>query len=198
MEDYNPNNIYPDYNGGDNQQFYNIPENKPSDKKPKWAAITSFVLSIVTIVTCCCTTYVTAVLSLIFGIISLAKKWGGKGLAIAGVIISSIALVLTIVVNTAFSGVSSDMEKFALNAGGYIDEYERTGEVPDEFEKYNDEKYEWYFNAMGYDSFDDFYKDFIQGFKATYGGGNSSGSDNDDYDNNDSRDDDFGENPIDI
>ncbi|MDE6775671.1 MAG: DUF4190 domain-containing protein [Ruminococcus sp.] len=191
MEDYNSNNVYPDYNGGNNQQFSNIPE-----KKPKWAAITSFVLSIVTIITCCCTTYVTAVLSLIFGIISLAKKWGGKGLAIAGVIISSIALVLTIVINTAFAGISNDIEKFALNADGYIDEYERTGEVPDDFAKYNDEKYQWYFNAMGYDSFDGFYDDFIKVFESTYSKNNSSGSD---YSySNDNNSSNFGENPVDI
>ncbi|MDE5764341.1 MAG: DUF4190 domain-containing protein [Ruminococcus sp.] len=191
MEDYNPNNIYPDYNSGNNQQFGSIPE-----KKPQWAGITSFVLSIVTVITCCCTTYVTAVLSLIFGIISLAKKWGAKGLAIAGVVISSITLVFTITVNTAFAGVSRDIQKFAVNADAYISEYDRTGEVPDDFAKYNDEKYQWYFNAMGYDSFDGFYGDFIRGFKSTYNKNNSSGSDSD-Y-NNSNQNDSFGENPVDI
>ncbi|MDE7097994.1 MAG: DUF4190 domain-containing protein, partial [Ruminococcus sp.] len=80
------------------EQFnpYNYNENfnpNPPQQKPIWASVTSFVLGIMNICLCCCTTYIFAPLSLIFGIIALSKKWAGKGLAIAGVILSSISII---------------------------------------------------------------------------------------------------------
>ena len=63
-------------------------------------AIAGFVLSIVGVV--CCSFVVCGILGLIFSIIGLNKanssNGNGKGLAIAGIIISSIAIVLTLVV----------------------------------------------------------------------------------------------------
>lgn len=73
---------------------YNQPQ-----KKTLWAAATSFVLSLANIVFCCFTTYVFAPLSIIFGIISLVNKWDGKGLSIAGIIISSVSLVMLIILS---------------------------------------------------------------------------------------------------
>ncbi len=72
--------------------------NQPQ-KKTLWAAATSFVLSLVNVVSCCFTTYVFAPLSIAFGIVSLVNKWDGKGLSIAGIIISSVSLVMLIILS---------------------------------------------------------------------------------------------------
>lgn len=190
------------------QSPYNNPyNNNQQPKKPVWAAVVSFVLSIVNVIACCCTTYVFAPLSIIFGIVSLAKKWAGKGLAIAGIVISSITLVITIVssvlMNTVFKEPYEDMMKFIMNADKYVQEYQETEEVPDDFRKYCDPKYYKWWKSMGYDSFEDFYEDYMEGFMSNYksSGGNYNNDYNDSYDNdyNDSYDyDDFGERPVEL
>ncbi|MDE5855003.1 MAG: DUF4190 domain-containing protein, partial [Ruminococcus sp.] len=173
------------------QNPYNNPYyNNQQPKKPLWAAIVSFVLSIVNVVACCCMTYVFAPLSIIFGIVSLAKKWAGKGLAVAGIVISSITLVIAIVssvlMNTIFKEPYEDIMKFVVNADYYVQEYQKTEEVPDDFKKYCDPKYDSWWDYMGYDSFEDFYDEYMEGFMSNYKrsyGGNYNNDYNDSYDN---------------
>lgn len=196
------------YNNPYDYNQYNTPFQQP--QKPMWASITSFVLSLVNIIFCCCGTYVFAPLSIIFGIVSLAKKWAGKGLAIAGVIISSITLVITIassiVMNTVFKEPYEDMMKFVINADKYVQEYQETGDVPEDFQKYCDPEYDGWWKSMGYDSFEDFYDDYMEGFMSGYqsSGGNRYNNYDDDYYDDDDDDyndrffDDFGEKPVDL
>lgn len=175
-------------------------------KKPIWAAVTSFVLSIVNIVFCCCMTYILAPLSIIFGIVSLAKKWAGKGLAVAGIIISSVSLVLMIIssvfMNTTFKEPYQDMMKFAASPDKYIEEYQETGEVPEDFQKYCSSEYDNWWKFMGYDRFEDFFDDYIKGFMSTYRGYNNN-TDNDKSGNESQSDrdkffDDYGEKPVEL
>lgn len=190
-----------------NQYNFNQYNQQQGQKKPLWAAVTSFVLSLINIVLCCCTTYVFAPLSIVFGIVSLAKKWAGKGLAIAGIIISSVSLVLmivsTVLVNTMFKEPYQDMMKFAMSPDKYIEEYEETGEVPEDFQKYCDPKYDGWWDLMGYDDFEEFFDDYMEGFLDNYE--RYGRSYNHDYEN--SRDDsdeydrffdNYGENPVDL
>ncbi len=199
------NNQYNPYNQQNMQNMQNI------QKKPMWAAVTSFVLGLVNILLCCCTTYVFAPLSIIFGIVSLAKKWGGKGLSITGIILSSISLVLmiisTILVNTTFKEPYEDMMKFALHPDKYIEEYQETGEVPEDFRKYCDPKYDGLWESMGYDDFEDFFEEYIENYKR-YNNYSDSKYDRNDYDDDDDYDDDhddyddffdtYGEDPIEL
>lgn len=175
-------------------------------KKPIWAAVTSFVLSIVNIVFCCCMTYILAPLSIIFGIVSLAKKWAGKGLAVAGIIISSVSLVLMIIssvfMNTTFKEPYQDMMKFAASPDKYIEEYQETGEVPEDFQKYCSPEYDSWWKFMGYNKFEDFFADYVKGFMSTYRSYNNN-TDNDKSSNesNSDRDkffDDYGEKPVEL
>lgn len=71
------------------QQFQEQPESG------KNFAIASLVLGIVTFV--CCGNIITAVLSIIFGIISKQRQKENNGMATAGIVLSIIALVLGIV-----------------------------------------------------------------------------------------------------
>lgn len=64
-------------------------------------AITSLVLGIISfILLCCggCFSVVGGVVGLVFGIISLAQKQNGKGMAIAGVVLSGLSIVCGIII----------------------------------------------------------------------------------------------------
>lgn len=203
MEDYNYNN----FNNEPVRQFNNVPQ----DKKPIWAAIVCFVTSLVNLVSCCCCTYLLAPVSLVFGIISLAKKWRGASFAVSGIVISSVAIVFMIVSQIAFGEMSRDLSYIIVQSEQYAEEYSRTGEIPEEFEKYTDPEYDKYWETLGFDNFYEFL-DFIMSF---YGAGinmdESSDSDDDELDDydfyndddsgfgwNDDEDYDYGELPIDI
>lgn len=72
-----------------------------AQQESKGLAIASMVLGIVSLVVGCCASYLgipTAIAGLITGIISLVQKKGGKGMAIAGVIMSAIAIVFIVIV----------------------------------------------------------------------------------------------------
>lgn len=184
-EQYNNNGYNDPYNQYDPYNPYGAPQQPVN--KPKWAAITSFVLSIINIVSCCCMTYILAPISIVFGIISLVKKWSAKGLAIAGTIISSVVLVLTlamnIVVNTVFKEPYEDMTKFISNADSYAEEYHRTKEIPEEFQKYCAPEYDDFWHSMGYDDFNDFYEEYIEAYEKSRN--INSDNYNDRYDNDD-------------
>lgn len=78
------NNVTPQNQGGKGKAF----------------SITSMVTGIVAVCTCCLW-YVALPLgavALVFGIISLVKKYDGKGMALAGVITGGAALVLMVLV----------------------------------------------------------------------------------------------------
>lgn len=178
MENFDQNSNYQQPVNWDNMNSNGMPVQQKD--KPIWAAIVSFVLSLVNIVFCCCTTYIFAPVSLVLSIISLAKKWRGKGLAIAGIVISVITLLFMIVSDLMLRDVSDDMMKFVNSPDKYIQEYEETGEVPADFAKYNDEKYEKFFKFLGYNSFDEFFDEFmnsfIQGYEAAGGRSGSESS----------------------
>lgn len=76
-------------------------------KKSVGLAVASMVLGIVSLVFACCIPYVpviAAIVGLILGIVSLKKNAGGKGMAIAGVVCSIIALIPAVLI---IAGVGS-------------------------------------------------------------------------------------------
>ena len=75
------------------------PQNNMQPQESKGVSIASMVLGIFSLTFGCCITYVgiaTAIAGLITGIISLKDKKPGKGMAIAGIIMSAIALVFLV------------------------------------------------------------------------------------------------------
>ena len=75
------------------------PQNNMQPQESKGVSIASMVLGIFSLTFGCCITYVgiaTAIAGLITGIISLNDKKPGKGMAIAGIIMSAIALVFLV------------------------------------------------------------------------------------------------------
>lgn len=146
--------IYNDMNGYD-----------PNPKSGRTGfAITALVMGILSLLLCCCygLGVVFAVIGLIFGIISLATKRGGKGMAITGVILSVITVVaVSIVVAVAMPHVKA-IVRFSGEADKVIEQYNETGELPDYLEVYRGEEYDEFWESSGYKSFDGFFEYVVE------------------------------------
>lgn len=82
-----------------NQQNGQIVNQQP-DNGGKGLSIASLVLGIVSVIFSCCLWYIglpCGIIGLVLGILSMKKKAPGKGMAIAGIILSAVALVLGII-----------------------------------------------------------------------------------------------------
>lgn len=122
-------------------------------------AIVSLVLSILSLVLCCCMgfNFILAVPAVIFGIISLVKKRRGKGMAIAGIIISAISILLTSMILAVYGPVFNNTIKVAMDFDNVYNTFNETGEIPEYLEKYTDEKYDYLWKNSGYNDFYDFF-----------------------------------------
>ena len=199
-----------------NFQYYNM---QRPPKKPIGLALTSFVLSLLTVLLSCCSLYsavgvflaAVSLVSLILGCIALfSPKNGGKVLAVFSVIISFFMMIAFILSFTLFKGINEDMMQFANHQNEYIAEFDETGEVPEEFSEYSDPKYDWLWQAMGLESFSQFYAAYIEqvkqsssfGFSYSYSYGNNDNSSSESSDESSQETttlpDDFGEEPINI
>ena len=144
-----------------------IDENYNPNADKKGMAITAFVICLVNLF-CFCglfTGFVAVPLSLILSIITLATRRGGKGFAIASLIISAISAVILVIYISAFVKIYPDIEYFIKNDTEIIEKYEATGEIPEQYEKYRDSEYDEFWNAMQYENFDAFFDDFILTYK---------------------------------
>lgn len=103
----NYSNQYQQYDG--RPQQYNAPyynqqypsyEYLENENGSKGFAITSMILGICSLCLSCCVwfiTFFTSIAGLVFGIVSLKKNESGRGMAIAGIILSGVALLFSIV-----------------------------------------------------------------------------------------------------
>lgn len=103
------------YNNGSYQNIpggngYGTPQNM--DGGSTGLAIASMILGIVALLVGCCAVYkvvtiLCAVFSIVFGVLSMQKGPQGKGMAIAGIVCSIIALVVQIVIIAIGVGLMS-------------------------------------------------------------------------------------------
>ena len=127
---------------------YSAMDDNPNAYK-KGLSITAFILSILNLV-CCCWAFaamtpvgfIFVILAIVFALISLITKRGGKGLAIAALIIAGLSLIFMVYLNISFKPYANDIMLFAQNAEKYVNDWDETHEVPAEFQKYNDPKYD--------------------------------------------------------
>lgn len=168
------NNGYGYNNGGYNNGYgYNNGQNfgynngyEPKEKKSAGLAIASFVISLINLILCCTMlSIITVPLCLLFSIISLAKKKGGKVFAILGIVFSLIAGLAFVYYGKIVMDVMPDFVYFAEHQDEIIADYDRDGTIPDRFDKYRDPKYDKYWERDGFDSFDDFFEQFIEEYK---------------------------------
>lgn len=82
------------------QQYYSDGGNMKEEGKGGYigVSIASLVCGIFAIICCCATTFslVLSIAAIVLGIISIVKKYDGKGMAIAGIATGGVAIVLTI------------------------------------------------------------------------------------------------------
>ncbi len=154
----------------ENEIYYDMMKDNPDEHNPESGkvgfAVTSLVLGIVAVVLCCCGLgYICAPLSIIFGIISLVKRRGGKGMAITGIILSSITIIVLAIFTVLYGQIFKDCMQFSVEAETVIEQYEATGALPDYLEKYRGEEYDAYWESMEYESFDEFFEEFIDGLE---------------------------------
>jgi len=162
------NNIYnqnPYYMG----QNYN---NMPMQKKPmSGMAIVSLILSIVSFIFCCLIfSVIPAIISIILALIVLIKNKGGKGLAIAGLSVSVVAVIFSIYITATMYPFIRILPEWVRDATKFVqdtelvEEFERTGELPEYFDKYYEgETGEFFEETMG--GFDEFMEEFIEGYQ---------------------------------
>lgn len=130
------------------EQVYQQPA-QPMPEEKKGFAITALVLGIVSIVgLCCCIGVFTAPFAVIFGIVALAKKQGGKGMSITGIVLGGLTLLITIatVVSMApllshMDEISEDMVQLMQDQDEVFPAYEKDGTLPDYLLKYKEPPY---------------------------------------------------------
>lgn len=86
-----------DYNSNNTNYNYQYSYNPDQSVKTSAMCITGFVLSLVSLLCCGFTSLISLILSIIGLILASGKGMKGKGLAIAGIIISSILLIFFII-----------------------------------------------------------------------------------------------------
>lgn len=188
MEDFNENNNYDwqtgSYDNSNNGEFYTI----DNEHKPKAPAIICFVLSLLNLLCCCCWSYIPLAISIVLGIVCLVNKWRGKGFAIAGISISAFVLIITILSNVLLGELSNAMTKIVMESPKYYEEYSETGEIPEEFVEFNDEKYDWYWSITGCKDFTEFYERYMELYGQVVESQGETAITDDDFYNSDSSD----------
>ncbi|HBI85354.1 MAG TPA: hypothetical protein DDX71_03555 [Ruminococcus sp.] len=127
---------------------YGEPDPVPQRAK-KGFAITALVLGIVSILgICCCLNLITVPLVLIFGIISLATKRGGTGMAITGIILAVLSIVITgsVVLSARdfypyTETIVEDYTRLVQEQDTVFPAYEEDGTLPDYIQKYAEPPY---------------------------------------------------------
>lgn len=154
--------------------YYDLIDKDGNPVEPKKGktglAVASLVLGIIGLVCCCCGLgYIAAPIALILGIISLVKGFGGKGMAIAGVILSAITAIVLIFFTISCAEYIKVYFKFVSEANEVIQEFEETGELPDYLDQFNGEEYKEFWNEAGFEDFSDYFSQVIGQAKASAG-----------------------------
>ncbi len=176
---YNGNNPFTgNYNGYPQYNMYN--NEGVAERKGAGFAIASFVISIINLMFCATLlSVVTVPLCLIFSIISLVGKRKGTAFAVIGVIVSVISMIFFVYIGFLIYKIGPDLVYFAEHSTQIIEEYDRDGTIPEQYEKYRDPKYDKYWKRMGYDSFDELFAEFIKNQKKNQNNGRSYYYEND-------------------
>ena len=115
-------------------------------KQRKGFSIAAFVFGILSIVgfCCCCTNIIFAPLAIIFGIISLIKGYGSKGLSITAIVFAILSIVITVAVLYSFKDVIKNRDVILDDFSWIVDhqdtvfpDYEQRGTIPKVMDKYN-------------------------------------------------------------
>lgn len=155
-----------DYNDNDNQQTsYSSQEEAmraaaaPEPEAHSGMPTASLILGIISIVGICCwLDVITAPIALILGGIALAKKYGNKGLAITGVVLSVLSLLVTTFMLISVmpiirhsDEIVRDYAQLVYDQDEVFPAYEKDKTLPPYLAKYNESPYSDYLNKYEID-----------------------------------------------
>ncbi len=154
-----------DFYYDNNQDFEKIPESLKTG-----LAVGSLVISLINVLCCALScSFIFSPVSIIMGTVSLVKKQGAKPLAIAGIVISTVSMIIFGLFTAVFVKIYPDMEYFIQNDVAIISEFEENGNIPEQFEKYRSPEYDKYWQTFQCDDFDGFFEIFIQVYRQSNG-----------------------------
>lgn len=139
----------------DNYNFY-----ADDNSGKKGLAVASLVLGILAFITCCAFINMPlAIISIVLAVISLIKKHGGKGLSIAGLVLSGISLLVSLymLVTVPFGLVFDFIEhssELVNNGDQIVREYKEDNTIPEWLQQYDPEFVKQFMDAFaeGYSS----------------------------------------------
>ncbi|MDE6036293.1 MAG: hypothetical protein K2G36_10335 [Ruminococcus sp.] len=149
--------------------FPETPDKLPESLKTGLATA-SFIISMVNLLFFgMALSFVTAPVAIVLAVMSVIKHQGGKPFAIASIIISVVSLIICTAFTVVFVKVYPDMEYFIKNDTVVIADFEESGDIPEQFKKYKSPEYDKYWQSMGYEDFESFFRFFIDSYRNLYG-----------------------------
>lgn len=124
--------------------------------------------------------FIAVPVSIIMAIISLKKKRGGKPFSIIAIVVSSLSTILFAFYMAIIVKIYPDMKYLTDNFNSISSEYEKTGAIPEYYDKYRDPMYNDYWKQFGVDSFDEFFEYIMNQFNVTYKNGIVNSTENGD------------------
>lgn len=128
---------YSSTQSGSTQYEYSSYDESPVPSSKKGFAIASLVLGILSMLCCCCgwIPVIFGAAALVFGILSLSKGYGGKGLAVAGIV----CCVIGIIGGVITIAVPASVSDFAESITGDMGDFDTDIHSFDELEDYIDQ-----------------------------------------------------------
>jgi len=106
--------------------------------------------------------FITVPVALILTILAVKRKSGNKVLYIISIAASAISTLIFAAYVYYAVNIWPEAKYFMDNRTQIMDEYERTGRIPERFEKFNESKYTPLWHLLGFESFDDLFDDLSE------------------------------------
>ena len=106
--------------------------------------------------------FITVPVALILTILAVKRKSGNKVLYIISIAASAISTLIFAAYVYYAVNIWPEAKYFMDNRTQIMDEYERTGRIPERFEKFNESKYTPLWHLLGFKSFDDLFDDLSE------------------------------------
>ena len=117
-----------DYNMNNNMQ--NNYSNQMNEQPVSPLAIASLVLGIIGLITCCCYGGIIGIVGLVLGVMVLVLKKDGKNIAIAGIIVSVLSILGTVLVVLIATSYMQQMNLDEVKNLNDMIEQIRNGKLP--------------------------------------------------------------------
>lgn len=147
-----------------NNPYYQNAGSEPVKKPASALAVTALVLGIISILTCFfMVNVIIGIIAIILAVVALAKKQSGKGISVTAILLSVISIAFTALIVyliypllAVLPDLCHDMNEIYKDYDAIIEEYDRTGELPDYMDKYSEGEIGEFFDEY-FDGFDNFF-----------------------------------------